>query len=244
MVRGILAALVMSTGLSGAVMAGTVSGTISNVKPAEMPEHSVLDVRLVDISRQDVAAEVLSSKRYKVEALPAEFALEYDDALIDDRMSYAIQAQILNEGVLLFTNTSVVPVLTRGASDTVDVEVFPILNDLSAGKWQAYEMQGEVLKGPRLPEIEFAGEGRFGATGGCNRFMGSVEVEPQLLAGGKVSFPSEMAGTLMACPPDLDTQERAFLKTLAGIVSFDRAGEELSFTDEAGEIVLRMRLVR
>ncbi len=243
MVRGILAALVMSTGLSGAAMAGTVSGTISNVKPAEMPEHSVLDVRLVDVSRQDVAAEILSSKRYKVDALPAEFALEYDDALIDDRMSYAIQAQILNKGTLLFTNTSVVPVLTRGASDTVDVEVFPILNDLSAGKWQAYEMQGDALDGPRLPEIEFAGEGRFGATGGCNRFMGAVEVEPEL-TGGKVSFPSEMAGTLMACPPDLDTQERAFLKTLAGIVAFDRSGEELSFTDEAGQIVLRMRLMR
>ncbi len=243
MVRGVLAALVMSTGLSGAVMAGTVSGTISNVKPADLPEHSVLDVRLVDISRQDVAAEVLSSKRYKVEALPAAFALEYDDALIDDRMSYAIQAQILNDGTLLFTNTSVVPVLARGATDSVEVEVFPILNDLSAGKWQAYEMQGDALDGPRLPEIEFAGEGRFGATGGCNRFMGSVEVEPEL-TGGKVSFPSEMAGTLMACPPDLDTQERAFLKTLAGIVAFDRSGEELSFMDEAGEIVLRLRLVR
>ncbi len=64
---------------------------------------SIMTVTLADVSKQDVAAEVIAKTAMEVQgAPPFVFALQYDPALIDPRMQYAISVRIEEEGALRF----------------------------------------------------------------------------------------------------------------------------------------------
>jgi len=100
-----------------------VSGSVFYRERMALPPDAVITVKLVDVSRQDAPATVLAEQVIEPEAsVPVEFALEYDPAAIDDRMSYAVQARIESGGELMFINTEHIPVITRGGP-TEDVEV-------------------------------------------------------------------------------------------------------------------------
>jgi putative lipoprotein len=71
--------------------------------------------------------------------------------------------------------------------------------------------------------------------GGCNRFVGSVTV-----TGGQIAFPDNFAGTLMACPPDVEELERGFLAALRGVVGYVRYGTGLVLTDGEGRALLHL----
>lgn len=89
----------------GAVSAGTISGSVTYLERMAVPQGAVLEVALVDVSRMDVPAETLSVMRYALDRVPFAFSLPYDDALIDERMSYNVQARILAEGRVVFRST-------------------------------------------------------------------------------------------------------------------------------------------
>lgn len=86
--------------------------------------------------------------------------------------------------------------------------------------------------GPALPasdgdseaSLSFsAEEGRFAATVGCNRFVGSYTLE-----GDALSFGGDVAVTMMACPPPLDAAETALSDMLARTERVLRSGEVLA----------------
>ena len=54
------------------------------------------------------------------------YELAYDPALIDERMSYNVRAEIRRKGALLFTTDTAHPVLTRGAGTTVNITMIKI----------------------------------------------------------------------------------------------------------------------
>ena len=115
--------LIYSTGhdqptrLAPAPSKSMVSGSVFYRERIALPPDAVTTVRLVDVSRQDVAAVVLAEQEIVAEGrnVPFDFALEYDPASIDDRMSYAVQARIESGGELMFTTTEHIPVITRDA---------------------------------------------------------------------------------------------------------------------------------
>lgn len=71
-----------------------------------LPNGVTVSLTLADISRQDVAAAPLASQTLRSNSnVPFNFQLRYDSRVVDDTMTYALQARIEHEGRLLFTNT-------------------------------------------------------------------------------------------------------------------------------------------
>ncbi len=76
------------------------------------------------------------------------------------------------------------------------------------GKWRIVAVSGAEGLDDERTRAEFATNGRFASTIGCNRIAGKPTV-----SGVKISF-GPMAATRMACPPPLDTIERQYLAAL------------------------------
>ena len=98
----------------GGLMA-SVTGQVFYRERMALPPGSVVIVKLVDVSRADVKATLLAEQRIENPAtVPVLFQLDYDPAVIDARMSYAVQAQIRDAGgKLLWTTMEHIGVLTR-----------------------------------------------------------------------------------------------------------------------------------
>lgn len=239
--RRFVIALGLGTVLGTTAMAGSIEGVATYRERIAVPPGAVLQVSLVDVSLADAPSVTLSAKRYALASVPATFTLEYDEALIDERMSYAVQASILGgDDTLLFTTDTHSPVLTRGGTNTVDLVMVKVAApqeapSLENSRWEVSELAGKLLVAERKPAIEFAESGAFGATGGCNRFTGQAEI-----GAASLSFPDNMAGTLMACPPPGDELERQFLKALPEVTGYVLNGDLLALTNEAGVTVMRL----
>jgi uncharacterized lipoprotein YbaY len=84
----------------------------------------VVEVTLADVSRADAPMIVVSTQRLETlgRQVPFAYALTYDTATIDDRLTYVVSARITDAGRLLFVSTRRYGVITRG-SPTSNVEV-------------------------------------------------------------------------------------------------------------------------
>jgi uncharacterized lipoprotein YbaY/heat shock protein HslJ len=99
-----------------------ISGLVNYRERIALTQEAVLEVSLQDVSRQDTEAVLISQQSIKNPGqVPIEFNLEFDRSLIDERMSYAISARLYEGKKLMFVNDEHIPVLTRGAGNTVDI---------------------------------------------------------------------------------------------------------------------------
>ncbi len=90
------------------------------------PEAEV-QVELRDVSRQDVEAPLVAKKLIeKPGQVPIPFSLEYDPTLIEPGHAYAVSARISDRGQLQFVTDARVPVITGGASTSVEIVVVPV----------------------------------------------------------------------------------------------------------------------
>jgi uncharacterized lipoprotein YbaY len=100
-----------------------VTGTASYRQRIALPqEGTVFTAVLLDVSRMDVAAETIA--RTTIEnpgQVPISFTIDYDPARIDERMSYAVRAEIRVGGKLWATSDTHHPVLTGDAGSHVDI---------------------------------------------------------------------------------------------------------------------------
>ncbi len=232
------AGLALSILTAGGAMAGVIEGSASYRERIAVLPGSVLQVELLDVSRADAPAELLSSRRYALKGVPAAFELHYDDALIDERMRYVLRAEIRHEGRLLFTTDTSYPVLTHGAGSAADLMLVkvasPATTSLEGSEWVMQSMRDMDLLPERPPEIGFTEGGAFFATGGCNRLRGDVTIGSDSL-----DFPEAIAGTMMACAEEVEMQESAFLDALARVAGYAIENGELVMTDDAGEELMR-----
>lgn len=109
---------------AGTAMA-TLSGEVTYRERMALPLNATVSVRLLDVSRMDVPAMVISETTLDTrgKSVPLPFELAYDPARVQDNMSYAVRAEIRgDDGQLLWTTDTVHPVLTRGAPDN-DVSI-------------------------------------------------------------------------------------------------------------------------
>ncbi len=110
------------------VPTGVLTGTVTYLQRVALPPGSVIEVQLQDVSRADVAAEVIASQTITTagENVPIPFLLSYDPLQIDSLNEYALSVRIHVEGQLQWINTERYAVLTRGAPITgVEVMVQP-----------------------------------------------------------------------------------------------------------------------
>jgi hypothetical protein len=82
----------------------------------------VIEVQLLDISRQDAPAAVIAKQHITQPGqVPIPFKLVYDPAKINPAHKYAVLARILSNGQVRFKNTSPCYVITHGHPNTADV---------------------------------------------------------------------------------------------------------------------------
>lgn len=105
-----------------------VSGTVTYRQRSALPQTAVLIVKIVDVSRQDVSATVVAEQRIETagKQVPIPFDIAYDRSRIQERNSYAIQAEIRDGGRLLFITETRYPVITQGNPRSVEVTVVPV----------------------------------------------------------------------------------------------------------------------
>jgi putative lipoprotein len=194
-----------------------------------------VEVQLQDVSRADAMATVLATVLLTPQgAPPYEFAIEYDPATIDPRLSYALRATISDGDRLLFTSTDYidpfkgnpVEILVRGVPRDPGREQLA----LEGVAWTLQTLAGEPAPdgaGGKPVDILFsADEQRAAGFSGCNRYTGGYTREGVAEQGSALKF-SPMAGTLMACE-DGGELERNFLQMLGRVTAFRLDGDTLS----------------
>ena len=101
--------------------------------------------------------------------------------------------------------------------------------------WKLVRLHEEtIVVGPpqREPHLKLEPNNRLGGFGGCNRFMGTWQLEAQTLR-----F-SGIAMTKMACLAGME-QEGAFLTALESMSTWKILGEHLEFYDAQGKLLAR-----
>jgi uncharacterized lipoprotein YbaY len=103
-----------------------VTGTITYRDRSALPRNSVVTVKLIDTSRADAAANVITEQTIDPNGkqVPFAFSLEYKQSQINRRNRYSVRAEIKNRaGRLLYTTDTAVPVLTYGNPSNVEIVV-------------------------------------------------------------------------------------------------------------------------
>ena len=109
-------------------------------------------------------------------------------------------------------------------------EPFGALPSLSGTRWLLTELGGELVppgEGERAPHVVLDLEtSRLAGSGGCNRLLGSIELDEAGLRFGPV------ATTLMHCGEEAMAFERAFLDALEATRGYAIEGTILTLLDE------------
>ncbi|QYJ76709.1 MULTISPECIES: YbaY family lipoprotein [Shewanella] len=103
-----MAALVGAVGLGGCASSADdveISGSVWFRERIALPVDAVLTVQVQDVSRMDVAAEVLGELKVPVTAVPKDFALRFKPDTFKQGHTYAVGARITQGDKLLFINT-------------------------------------------------------------------------------------------------------------------------------------------
>jgi heat shock protein HslJ len=103
-----------------------------------------------------------------------------------------------------------------------------------SGKWRIVAVAGAEEFDVARARAEFAENGRFASTIGCNRIAGTPTI-----SGARLAF-GPMAVTRMACPPPLDAVERRYLAALEAVRGYRVEGGKLVFVNDAGEVLVTL----
>jgi putative lipoprotein len=114
---------------SPAASDSAVTGTVTYLQRSALPPTSVIEVVMQDVSKADAPAVAISSQRIVAngQQVPFAYELKYDPAQINEKNTYAVRATIKDGDKLLFTSTTHIPVITRGApTSNVEIIVEPV----------------------------------------------------------------------------------------------------------------------
>jgi uncharacterized lipoprotein YbaY len=106
-----------------AVSGPTVTGMALFDSPVQLAAGATLNLRLLDTTAADKEPIVVTTASVPITALPAEFALPYDDSKIEGFRSYAVEAQVMDQGTVKFVSLGRVGVLTQGKPNRVNVQL-------------------------------------------------------------------------------------------------------------------------
>jgi putative lipoprotein len=92
-----------------------VTGTVTYRERIALSADAVVEVRLSDVSRQDVAAPVVAETTVRPAGrqVPIAFELRYDPSKIEPNRTYAVRATITSAGRMMFTTTTAYLVITQ-----------------------------------------------------------------------------------------------------------------------------------
>jgi putative lipoprotein len=213
-----------------------ITGTISYrermaLTPSAEVELQLLDVTVADAPAQEITRQLITDPGQ----VPISFSIDYYPSQIDSQHIYWIRAVIRDGGRMLFTTDSANAVLTKGASDTVDLmlirigqETTEVINSPNASLtetyWKLIAANGvtpEVSTNQGEPHLIFQSDGEsVRGFSGCNSFNGTYALDGDRLKLGP------LATTMMACA-DAAEIESAFMQALAAMDRIQIDGESL-----------------
>lgn len=119
----VLAGCMASGNTQSDVKQAAVTGSVAYRERMALPADAVVEVRLSDVSRQDVAAPVIAETTVMPAGrqIPIPFELRYDPDKIEPKRTYALRATISSAGRMMFTTTNSYPVITRGNPTKVNL---------------------------------------------------------------------------------------------------------------------------
>lgn len=100
--------------------------------------------------------------------------------------------------------------------------------DVSGREWVLQELDGEPVPDGVTVTL-LVDDGQLSGSAGCNRYVGAVDLEEPSL-----TFDSEIAQTMMACPDDVTAVEDAYLAALATVTDWRATDDTLTLTDADG----------
>jgi putative lipoprotein len=227
-------------------------GTVSYHQRVALPPDAVLRVMIKDVSQTDAAAKSLAEEDIpaKGHQMPIKFELKYDPAALDPGHRYSILAKITHGDRLMFTSTNSYPVLTQGAPiDNVAIDLEQVsaqygqlpggasaVERLEGTQWNLTELNGKVPENetPQASVTLVESTHRVEGTGGCNRLMGSYELD-----GRSLHF-KDVATTMMACASEAMLQERGFLEVLNATQSYRIHNTTLLLLGKDGKVLARL----
>ncbi|WP_105214819.1 META domain-containing protein [Pseudoalteromonas sp. T1lg22] len=208
-----------------------------------LPPGSQLTVTLSDVSKMDVAAEVIASETVTLDgAPPYDLALTYAADAVKERMRYSVSAKITHNGELRYITTqNNDPFGTTQTQSPIKVMMERVAKpneNLVNTYWKAMKIGTEqVVVQQREPQITLHQDGRVSGFLGCNQVMGQYVTAQHF----GLRFKS-LASTRKMCMEQMD-QEQAFSKVLADTFSYRINGDTLTLKNEQGDALASFKAV-
>jgi heat shock protein HslJ len=127
-----------------------------------------------------------------------------------------------------------------GGTDTAGEEESPMVEvennaTLLGTQWWIEDILAAGVVDRSRTTIAFREDNRVAGNSGCNRYTGGFEMDEK-----KVSF-TPLAGTMMACPEALMSQERSFYQAMDQVTNWeiDPQTRLLHLRNEAGDTIIR-----
>jgi putative lipoprotein len=199
-----------------------VTGNILYKEKVALPKGSIIEIKLVDISRQDVSAITISEKKIITngDQIPFNFKLPFNAKKINPRYTYAIQAKIFIDNQLSFINTESYLVITRNNPINIDLILTKVTsnqNELSSfiGEWLLEDLAGGGVIDYLQTKLTLTEDGKIFGNAGCNNYTGTYKI-----TGNNIKI-SPLASTRKMCTPTVINQEIKFLQVLQSINKID-----------------------
>ena len=101
-----------------------IEGSVWYRERMMLPPNAEITVSLEDVSKMDVAADIIATTTFPaVGGPPWDFTMEYDPTGIDSRHRYAVRARIEVNGQLMFTNTTQIPAFSGEEGKSLEILV-------------------------------------------------------------------------------------------------------------------------
>lgn len=199
-----------------------VTGQIFTKEKIGFPKNSIIYIKLVDISRQDAPARLISQQNIKVNDQQnyLEFKLPYNPDKIDNRYTYAVQVKVFVNNQLTYINDKSYLVITNNRPTNINLTLTKINNNsLSSSplitKWLLEYATGNGVLDRVQTTVEFTKDGQIFGNGGCNNYRGSYEVKEN-----KITI-TPLISTRKTCTPAVMNQETNFLQILQSAETFN-----------------------
>lgn len=98
-----------------------IEGSVSAGDLSQIPSGVVLQLKLLDVTDPATPPVTVAESVVDTRRLPAQYRLPYEPAGIAASQRYVVRAELVTEGVTLYSTPEPQPVLTNGASASADL---------------------------------------------------------------------------------------------------------------------------
>lgn len=227
----------------------TITGELTYLQRIALIPGGTATITLVDVSLQDVSAPVIGETTIELvdQQVPIPFELSVDSSADSEGATFALQATIHGPTGDLEWTTDTTNDVDLGQPEVdmgqlVLVQVMPSVAADDAGssdgadlvgEWNVTTIDGAAIIADTTPTLVFGDDRNLGGNSSCNSY--STEYTA---SGSTLKLESQIAATMMACAPEIGTQESAFLNLLAEVASFEITdGNVLTLTTTDGATI-------